>query len=65
MTENETMALIEKLYKALDAANDHLEFCGFGDSYERECAEEGKLPETIDQALKATTNEFPHLRNAG
>jgi len=37
----------------------HLEYCGYGDSYERDCAKEDRLPqrlekmnERIDQILK-------------
>ncbi len=41
---------IEKLMKALEAAQYHLEYCGYGDKWERECAE--GLPEQIDEALR-------------
>jgi len=37
--------------EALEAAKDHLDFCGYGDSYERECAFADKLPEKIEAAI--------------
>jgi hypothetical protein len=37
----------EKLTKALKVASDHLDYCGYGDSWERECARAAKLPEQI------------------
>lgn len=61
MTEKELINIIEKLYSALDAANDHLDYCGFGDSYERECATEQKLPEKILNALTLANESLPHL----
>lgn len=39
------------LLAALEAAQSHLEFCGWGDRWERECAREEKLPELIQAAL--------------
>ena len=36
---------------ALKAAKEHLDYCGYGDSWERECAEESKLEEMIDTAI--------------
>ena len=30
---------IKQLHEALQAASDHLDYCGWGDSWERECAE--------------------------
>ena len=33
----------KELYKLLDEAVDHLNYCGYGDSWERECAEEIKI----------------------
>ncbi len=40
-----------KLFLALEAAHQHLEFCGYGDSYERECAKEQGLDKQIGAAL--------------
>jgi hypothetical protein len=39
------------LLEALQAAQQHLEFCGYGDKWERECATEEKLEELINAAL--------------
>lgn len=39
------------LYEALKEAVQHLDYCGYGDSWERECAREAKLPERLDAAL--------------
>jgi hypothetical protein len=41
------------LYEALEAASSHLDYCGYGDNWERECAEEAKLEEKMSFALKA------------
>lgn len=46
MTANE-----RALAEALQAALDHLNYCGWGDSWERECAMEQKLEEQIQAAL--------------
>lgn len=43
-----------KLRIALVAAEEHLSFCNYGDSYEHECAMQQKLPEKIQDALKTT-----------
>lgn len=40
-----------KLYEALYDASEHLDYCGYGDSYERSGAFESKLPEKIDDAI--------------
>ena len=45
-------AVSAKLLKALVAARSHLEYCGYGDSWERECADASKLPEALDKAVK-------------
>jgi len=42
----------ECLERALQAAKEHLEYCGYGDKWERECAEASKLEEQIEEALK-------------
>ena len=54
--------LERQLYDALLAASDHLDYCGYGDSWERECAVEHKLEERITQALEATRRAYPKLR---
>ena len=39
------------LLEALKEAQEHLEYCGYGDSWERECAYASGLPEMIDKAI--------------
>lgn len=46
-------AVIKQLVDALEAAEAHLDWIGWGDSYERECAREAKVPEQITKALEA------------
>lgn len=43
---------VRRLYNALTDAKDHLEYCGYGDSWERECADAAKLPKKIEDALE-------------
>ena len=40
------------LRTALSAASDHLDYCGYGDQWERECAVEQGLEQLISEALK-------------
>jgi len=42
------------LREALVAAKDHLEYCGYGDNWERECAEAQGLEKKIEAALEET-----------
>lgn len=49
--------LVKELYDTLKEAHDHLCYCGYGDSWERECAEEAKLDEKIEKALKRAEEE--------
>lgn len=51
MTDAEKIAMLRA---ALQAASDHLDYTGYGDSWERECARGQKLPEQIEQALEKT-----------
>ncbi len=44
------------LVEALTKAAEHLDWCGYGDRYERECADEAKLPQLIEAALKLATH---------
>ena len=57
-------AQVNELREALQLASDHLDYCGYGDSYERECARESKLEEKIEQALSvlitASDNQLPY-----
>lgn len=45
------------LLKALIAARDHLEYCGYGDKWERECAEETGLGKCIAEAIAQAEKE--------
>ncbi len=49
---NEEYKILNALLDALKAASDHLDYCGYGDSWERECAYESKLPQQIEEAIK-------------
>jgi len=51
-------AIISELLEALQAASDHLDYCGYGDSWERECAEAAGLPKQIETAI-ALGEEVP------
>ena len=50
-----------KLYVALRRALDHLEFTGYGDSFERECARDDKLSQVITRALEDAVKNYPML----
>lgn len=43
---------LSQILEALKAASDHLDYCGYGDSWERECAQASKLEERVASALK-------------
>lgn len=45
--------IINQLADALEQASSHLDYCGYGDAWERECAEAAGLEKTIADALKA------------
>jgi len=49
-----------QLLKALEMAKEHLEYCGYGDSWERECALTGEDPldKKIDAAIAAAKGEI-------
>lgn len=51
--------LAEELRDALNAAQQHLDYIGYGDDYERECAREAKLEEQINAALQRAEREMP------
>lgn len=38
----------KKLAELFQEAVSHLEFCGYGDQYERECARDDKLPQRLE-----------------
>ncbi len=48
---------IKVLRTALQDASDHLDYCGYGDSWERECAIEEGLEKKITEALENTKEE--------
>ncbi len=41
----------EELLNALKQAKEHLEYCNYGDNWEKECAYREKLPEKIEKAI--------------
>lgn len=43
----------QQLLTALKAASKHLEYCGYGDRWERECADSVGLPDLISTALES------------
>ena len=49
----EGAGLIQQLVEALKDAESHLDYCGYGDRWERECAESSKLSGKIAEALNA------------
>ena len=46
-------ALIKILGDALIEAQTHLDYCGYGDRWEHECAVSSKIPQQIDAAVEA------------
>ena len=50
-------AKIALLRDALKAAQEHLEYCGYGDKWERECAHEAQLSTKIQEALNSTPDD--------
>lgn len=49
------IAAAPDLLKALQDAQAHLEYCNYGDNWERECAKEQKLSEKIEAAIEKAT----------
>lgn len=47
----EFIAYLDDLYELLVDAKEHLDYCNYGDSWERECAIESKLKERIEKIL--------------
>jgi len=43
---------MQEMRELLQEAYDHLEYCGYGDSWERECAMEAKLPKRLAALLE-------------
>jgi len=48
---NVNPAAAPDLLEALEAAAEHLDWCGYGDKYESECAKDSKLPGKITAAI--------------
>lgn len=44
----------KQLLDALKATKEHLDYCGYGDQWERECAQAQGLEQQIDAAIKRT-----------
>jgi hypothetical protein len=42
----------QELAEGLKEAVAHLDYCGYGDNWERECATYSKLPERLDALLQ-------------
>ena len=42
---------LQHILHTMKEVNDHLDYCGWGDSWERECATAQKLPEKWEKAL--------------
>lgn len=53
MNDNEKKLFVT-LRNALLDAQKHLEYCGYGDKWKRECAEANHLEEVIETALVTT-----------
>lgn len=49
---NDAKEKLRVVGQALQEASEHLDWVGYGDRYERECAKESKLEEKIENALK-------------
>lgn len=47
--------LLEELFDALEEAEGHLDYCGYGDSWERECAGDlqQRLTDVLERARRA------------
>jgi hypothetical protein len=56
--------LEQHLLDALQAAKEHLDYCGYGDSWERECAEAQGLEAKIDAAIGAAEQIEPFSTRA-
>ena len=44
--------VFKELVKLFAEMADHLDFCGYGDQYERECARDDKLPQRVEGMRK-------------
>jgi len=54
---------LKRLREALEAARDHLDYCGYGDEWERGCARDSYLEEQIAWALgKMSDAEYRRVK---
>lgn len=44
----------KSLVKLFQEAVAHLEYCGYGDAWERECADVDKLPQRLERMVRRT-----------
>ena len=44
-----------ELLQALESAKEHLDYVNYGDSWERECAHDSKLPDRLEVAIAKAT----------
>lgn len=44
--------LEKELLEVLKLAQEHLDYCNYGDNWERECAKHNKLPEKISNIIE-------------
>lgn len=47
--------VFNQVVEALQDAESHLSYCGYGDSWESECAYKENLPDKIEKALSAAS----------
>jgi hypothetical protein len=62
MANARLIAAAPDLLEALQCALDHLEYCGYGDSWERECALTGEDP--LDKKIEAAIAKAIGVTNA-
>jgi hypothetical protein len=49
----DVLHVLQQVLTALVDASDHLDYCGYGDSWERECAQAQGLKQKIKEAIEA------------
>lgn len=47
---------LQEIIDCLEMAYEHLEYCGWGDNWERECAIHNKMPEQIEKSIQIGQN---------
>lgn len=57
-TQRKKPLLAKELRDALQAAQEHLNYVGYGDVWERDCARQSKLEERINAALERAAKEL-------